>query len=134
MTIQAQVLALLARLQQESGLGMIFVTHSLPVAAEIAGRIAVMYAGEIVEEGPTKAVFASPLHPYTRALLRSALADDGGLPHAIPGAMPPPYALPPGCLFAPRCEHRVDACEARRPKAIAVQEGRMTRCLRWAEI
>jgi peptide/nickel transport system permease protein len=130
-TIQAQVLDLLADLKRERGLAMLFVTHSLPVVAEIADRVAVMYAGEIVELGPTAEVFARPRHPYTAALLRSAPDEDGPAPEGIPGVVPPPFALPEGCLFAPRCAHRAEECAVHPPLA-ELPDGRQTRCLRWS--
>ena len=130
-TIQAQVLDLLAELKRESGLGLLFITHSLPVVAEIADRVAVMYAGEIVEIGRTADVFLSPRHPYTAALLRSAPVEDGPAPEGIAGIVPPPHALPRGCIFAPRCDRRVDACEAAHPALVAAGEGRLARCIRW---
>jgi peptide/nickel transport system permease protein len=130
-TIQAQVLDLLADLKRERALAMLFVTHSLPVVAEIADRVAVMYAGEIVELGPTAEVFARPRHPYTAALLRSAPDEDGPAPEGIPGVVPPPFALPEGCLFAPRCAHRAPECAAHPPLA-TLADGRQTRCLRWS--
>jgi peptide/nickel transport system permease protein len=133
-TIQAQVLDVIGALKRERGMGVLFVTHSLPVVAEIADRVAVMYAGEIVEEGATAEVFAAPLHPYTAALLASAPGEDGRLPETIPGTVPPPYALPPGCVFAPRCTHRRPACEESAPPLVAATRGRMTRCIRWREI
>ena len=131
-TVQAQVLDLLRDLQGERGLAMVFITHSLPVVAEIAGRVAVMYAGEIVEEGPVEALFARPLHPYTAALLASAPHEDGSLPTGIPGTVPQPHELPPGCRFAPRCEHRRPVCDNR--PALEDAGGRSTRCLRWREL
>ena len=134
MTIQAQILQLLADLKAESGMGLMFITHSLPVVAEIADRVAVMYAGEIVEQGAVAEVFAHPLHPYTSALLRSAPAEDGRLPDSIPGTVPPPHALPPGCVFANRCGHRIDACDAAHPALEAAGPGRRTRCIRWQEL
>ncbi len=133
-TIQAQVLALVGDLKRERGMAVVFITHSLPVVAEIADRVAVMYAGEIVEQGHAAAVFAEPLHPYTRALLRSAPREDGSLPEGIPGIVPPPYALPPGCVFAPRCGHRIAKCEAAPPPLIVAAPGRATRCIRWQEL
>jgi peptide/nickel transport system permease protein len=129
-TIQAQVLDLLADLKRERGLAMLFVTHSLPVVAEIADRVAVMYAGEIVEQGRTAEVFARPRHPYTAALLRSAPDEAGPPPEGIPGVVPPPFALPEGCLFAPRCAYRAAEC-ATHPPLTELPEGRQTRCLRW---
>jgi peptide/nickel transport system permease protein len=132
-TIQAQVLDLLAGLKRERQLGMLFITHSLPVVAEIADRVAVMYAGEIVEIGRTADVFAAPRHPYTAALLRSAPDEGGPPPEGIPGIVPPPMELPPGCLFAPRCARRLPACEATRPALETVEDGWQTRCIRWRE-
>lgn len=130
-TIQAQVLELIAALKRERGMSVLFVTHSMPVVAEIADRVVVMYAGEIVEEAPSGALFAQPLHPYTAALLRSAPDEHGALPEPIAGTVPQPHELPAGCVFAPRCGYRVDACEAGHPELTTVMPGRMTRCPRW---
>jgi peptide/nickel transport system permease protein len=132
-TIQAQVLELLAMLRREQGMGLVFITHSLPVVAEIADQVAVMYAGEIVEQGRAAAIFERPLHPYTTALLRSAPADDGRMPEPIPGMVPLPHELPPGCVFATRCAHRLDACDAARPPLVPAQHEHETRCIRWRE-
>jgi peptide/nickel transport system permease protein len=132
-TIQAQVLDLLATLRLEQGMGLVFITHSLPVVAEIADQVAVMYAGEIVEHGRAAAIFERPLHPYTTALLRSAPADDGSMPEPIPGTVPLPHELPPGCVFATRCAHRIDACDAARPPLVPARHEHETRCIRWRE-
>ena len=128
-TIQAQVLELLASLQQERGMALVFITHSLPVVSEIAGRVAVMYAGQVVEEGPVADVFAHPLHPYTAALLASAPQPDGSLPTGIPGTVPLPHRLPPGCSFAPRCPHHLPVCDT--PPPLERFGARATRCVRW---
>ena len=133
-TIQAQVLDLLASLKRDSGLGLLFITHSLPVVAEIADRVAVMYAGEILEEGPTAEIFADPRHPYTAALLRSAPKDDGPAPEGIPGSVPVPGDLPAGCVFAPRCDKRIDTCVKTRPPLFDIGPGRASRCIRWASL
>lgn len=133
-TIQAQVLELLADLKREGDLAMIFITHSLPVVAEIADRVAVMYAGEIVEVGTVAEVFARPSHPYTAALLKSVPSEGGSPPQGIPGIVPQPHDLPPGCRFAPRCALRTDACEKAPPPFVTPQPGRGTRCIRWAEL
>ena len=133
-TIQAQVLTLLGDLRRERGMGVVFITHSLPVVAEIADRVAVMYAGEIVEQGPAATVFARPLHPYTSALLASAPREDGGLPDGIPGTVPLPHELPPGCAFAPRCRHRIPACDAQRPALVEAGEDHTSRCLAGARM
>ncbi|MGK9168484.1 dipeptide/oligopeptide/nickel ABC transporter permease/ATP-binding protein [Inquilinus limosus] len=133
-TIQAQILDLLAELRQQSGMALLFVTHSLPVVSEIADRVVVMYAGEVVEEGRTREVFGAPLHPYTAALLASAPREDGPPPQGIPGVVPAPDALPPGCVFAQRCPMRAGACEAARPHLVEPAADRRTRCLRWKEL
>ncbi len=133
-TVQAQVLDLLATLKREGRMGMVFITHSLPVVAQIADRVAVMYAGEIVEQGEAAAVLAAPLHPYTAALLRSAPSEDGALPEGVPGIVPPLHALPPGCLFAPRCLHSRPACEAAHPALLPAGPSHHTRCIRWEEL
>ncbi len=133
-TIQAQVLDVLAALRRERGMGLVFITHSLPVVAQIADRILVMYAGEVVEQGAADDVLLRPLHPYTAALLRSAPPEDGRLPEGVPGAVPPPDALPPGCGFAPRCTHRHPTCEAGHPALEQAEEARLTRCIRWREL
>jgi peptide/nickel transport system permease protein len=133
-TIQAQVLDLLADLRRERGMALVFITHALPVVAEIADRVVVMYAGEIVEQGPAASVFLRPLHPYTDALLRSAPREDGALPEAIPGTVPLPHALPDGCVFGPRCRLREQACSDARPSLVEIEAGRSSRCLRWREL
>ena len=133
-TIQAQVLELLAGLRHESGMALVFITHSLPVVAEIADRVSVMYAGEIVEQGRVTEVFARPLHPYTAALLASVPREDGSLPEPIPGTVPPPGALPPGCAFAPRCRHVAAACRTGVLPLMEVEPGRLTRCCRWSDL
>ncbi len=133
-TIQAQILELLAALRRERGMALVFITHSLPVVAEIADRVVVMYAGEVVEQGAAADVFAAPRHPYTAALLRSAPTEDGGLPEGIPGTVPQPHDLPAGCAFAPRCAHRVSDCDSVRPPLVDVGPNRQSRCLRWREL
>jgi peptide/nickel transport system permease protein len=133
-TIQAQVLDLLAALKRESAMGLVFISHSLPVVAEIADRVAVMYAGEIVEQGDAAVVLAEPRHPYTAALLASAPHEDGSLPDAVPGSVPSLHDLPPGCVFAPRCLHRTTECEAAHPAIAPAGPGRLSRCIRWPEI
>jgi peptide/nickel transport system permease protein len=132
-TVQAQILDLLADLQRETGMGMVFITHSLGVVAEIADSVAVMYAGQVVERGSVEAVFRAPLHPYTRALL-AAVPEGEHQPAGIPGVVPPPHAFPVGCRFAPRCPHAIAACEAGPPPLEEASPGRSTRCIRWAEL
>ncbi|MBK1657013.1 ABC transporter ATP-binding protein [Paracraurococcus ruber] len=112
-TIQAQVLGLLADLRARHGMAVLFITHNLGVVAQIADRVAVMYAGEIVEQGPVAEIFARPLHPYTRALLAALprLDTPDQALAAIPGRVPPLDAMPPGCRFAPRCPLTRQGCE-----------------------
>ncbi len=134
-TVQIQVLILLRRLQKELGMGTIFVTHDLGVASEIADRIAVMYAGRIVEEGPVADVLASPLHPYTRGLLASTVhgqSRDQDI-DAIPGSPPDLRVAPAGCAFAPRCAHAERRCEEGVPEERWPVPGRMARCVKIAE-
>ncbi len=130
-TVQVQVLILLRRLQRELGMGMIFVTHDLGVAAEIADRIAVMYAGRIVESGPVADVLGAPAHPYTAGLLASTVhgqARDRDI-DAIPGSPPDMRRLPPGCSFAPRCARRMPECRERVPAPRFPGPGRMAACV-----
>ena len=131
-TVQIQVLILLRRLQQEMGMSVIFVTHDLGVAAEIADRVAVMYAGRVVETGPVREVLRDPLHPYTAGLLSSTVHNqprDRDL-ETIPGAPPDLRNLPPGCKFAPRCSLATAECLAGEPSARHPAPGRMARCVR----
>jgi oligopeptide/dipeptide ABC transporter ATP-binding protein len=141
-TIQAQILDLLRRLQEERGMGMLFITHSLGIVAEIAHRVAVMYAGRIVEEAPVREIFRHPRHPYTIGLLASApklgearrLKKLGGRLATIPGTVPDLAALPAGCAFAPRCRLAVEACRASPPPSIDIGGGHRSRCIRWMEL
>ncbi len=131
-TVQIQVLILLRKLQQELGMGTIFVTHDLGVASEIADRIAVMYAGRIVEEGPVADVLANPLHPYTQGLLASTVH---GQPRdrdidAVPGSPPDLRRLPTGCAFAPRCAQALAECHSAIPQERRPVADRMARCVR----
>ncbi|MDA8051547.1 MAG: ABC transporter ATP-binding protein [Rhodospirillales bacterium] len=138
-TVQAQILDLLKRLRGERGMALLFVTHHLGVAREIADRILVLYAGRAVEEGPAAAVIAHPLHPYTRALLQSVPRlgmnkDEMTLP-AIGGAVPDPAQVPHGCAFAPRCpSFRSGLCDAAPPPVTTFGENRSVRCFRAAEL
>lgn len=129
-TVQIQILVLLRGLQQELGMGMVIVTHDLGVAAEVADRVAVMYAGQIVEQGPVRDVMQRPTHPYTQGLLASVIREGGAEIAAIPGAPPDLRKPPPGCAFAPRCPDMIDACNAGIPTERAVTLGRTARCIR----
>jgi len=117
-TVQAQVLALLRKLQRESGMAMIFITHDLGVVAEIADRVVVMYAGRKVEEAPVDDLFERPLHPYTAGLIGATPipgAERAARLADIPGMVPPLNALPAGCAFAPRCPRALPRCRVEAP-------------------
>ena len=132
-TVQIQILLLLRELQREMGLAVIFVTHDIGAALEVADRIAVMYAGRIVEVGTARTLIRAPRHPYTRALLHSrahgALAQGARLV-TIGGAPPDLAALPPGCAFAERCGHATDFCRQTRPAIVMLAPDHGARCLR----
>jgi peptide/nickel transport system ATP-binding protein len=135
-TVQIQILLLLRELQRELGLSVIFVTHDIGAAVEVADRIAVMYAGRIVEEGPASTLLRQPRHPYTLALLRSradgAMAKGQRL-QTISGSPPDLSALPSGCAFAERCAWAQDACRQQRPEISWLAENHSVRCLRVAD-
>ncbi|CAK7256936.1 MULTISPECIES: ABC transporter ATP-binding protein [unclassified Shinella] len=141
-TIQAQILDLMQSLQRERGMGMLFVTHNLGVVAEIAHRVAVMYAGRIVETGPVSEVFRTPRHPYTMGLLKSMprlgtaseMKRSGAKLPAIPGMVPSLADLPAGCAFAPRCPFATEACRQAMPALLPVNDRHDSRCIRWQEI
>lgn len=138
-TIQAQIIGLLRRLQGERQMSMVFVTHDLKLVREIADRVAVMYASRVVEEGAVSEVLAQPRHPYTRALLdcipqRDYEAEGGRKLHPIPGVMPNPLSPPPGCQFHPRCPLAIKECEARVPPFEEVAPGHRSACIRWREL
>ena len=137
-TIQAQILNDLKRLQHELGMAMLFVTHDLGVVSEIAHDVVVMYAGQTVEVGPASEILRAPRHPYTRALLHAvprANVDRRRPLPAIPGTVPDPRYMPPGCRFHPRCQHAVAGrCDTETPVAETGPDGSMVRCLRWREL
>jgi peptide/nickel transport system permease protein len=130
-TVQAAILDLLAALRREEGMGLILITHSLGVVAEVADEVVVMYAAQIVERGSVAEVFARPLHPYTRALL-AAVPDGEAEPEGIPGVVPRPDEWPPGCRFAPRCPQAASVCAA--PPPLEQAGMREVRCARWREL
>jgi len=130
-TVQAQVLALLRKLQRESGMAMIFITHDLGVVAEIADRVVVMYAGRKVEEAPVDDLFERPLHPYTAGLIGATPipgAERAARLADIPGMVPPLNALPAGCAFAPRCPRALPRCRAEAPVLEEAGPGRAVAC------
>ncbi|MBS1227303.1 MAG: oligopeptide/dipeptide transporter, ATPase subunit [Proteobacteria bacterium] len=134
-TIQAQILDLLRRLQAERGMGMLLITHDLGVVAQMAQRVGVMYAGELVEEAPRDAFFAAPRHPYTQKLFAALpeLSRRGGRLATIAGQLPSLSAMPPGCRFAPRCAHAWARCREESPAWSAVGPEHRVRCHLLAE-
>jgi oligopeptide/dipeptide ABC transporter ATP-binding protein len=137
-TVQAQILRLLRSLQEQLGMGVLFVTHNLGVVAEIADEVAVMYGGQIVESAPVTDLFDRPLHPYTRALLASL--PDADAPHrpqrrlaVIPGQVVDPRHVPPGCRFEPRCTLAIRDCRASPPAVARAAASRTVRCSRWSD-
>jgi peptide/nickel transport system ATP-binding protein/oligopeptide transport system ATP-binding protein len=131
-TVQAQILDLLRELQAETGMSIILITHDLGVVAEMADEVAVMYAGRVAERGPARAIFEDPQHPYTLGLLGSIprLDEERETLLAIEGAVPPPFALPPGCRFAPRCPFAIGPCNAAQPPLRDIADGHEAACIR----
>jgi len=128
-TVQAQMLALLLRLQRERGMALVLITHDLGVVAEVAQRVLVMYAGQIVESATAAELFAMPRHPYTEALLASLPERNAGNRRlaSLPGVVPGAYDRPAGCLLSPRCPYVRDRCRASRPPLFAV-DASLARC------
>ncbi len=131
-TVQAQILDLLRDLQAETGMSIILITHDLGVVAEMADEVAVMYAGRVAERASAMELFGSPQHPYTLGLLGSVprLDEDRETLLAIEGAVPPPFALPKGCRFHPRCPFAIEACTIAPPALEEVAPGHLAACLR----
>jgi oligopeptide/dipeptide ABC transporter ATP-binding protein len=126
-TVQAQVLSVIRKVNERDGLSVLLISHSLGVVAELCDRVIVMYAGRIVEEGPVAEILAEPKHPYTRALIAAMprLSSDRSAPLAvIPGRVPSPQDETTGCPFAPRCPHRFERCDV-MPRDVPVHEGRV---------
>ena len=139
-TIQAQILHEIGKFQRELGISLLFITHNLGVAAQIADRVVVMYTGRTVEEATVTDLFAAPLMPYTRGLLNSvprlgATGSGGRELASIPGIVPPISQLPPGCTFSPRCGWAVPGrCTETVPAYEDAGEARRVACVRWREI
>jgi oligopeptide/dipeptide ABC transporter ATP-binding protein len=130
-TVQAQILDLLADLRHRFELAMLFISHDLAVVSQVSDRVAVMYAGQIVETGPAQTLFKTPLHPYTRGLMNSVptLRTDRHQPlRTIDGTVPAIASLPPGCSFEPRCERKIAACSQNPPLLLEVATGHFVRC------
>ena len=127
-TVQAEVLALLQDLADKEGMGLLLVTHDLAVAAAMTETVAVLYAGHVVETGPTAAVFARLAHPYTRALAAARPSIEGTSGTPIGGRMPSPLDVPPGCPFAPRCPRADAGCKASMPPLRAGADGHAVAC------
>ncbi|MFJ3907547.1 oligopeptide transport system ATP-binding protein [Streptomyces sp. 2132.2] len=134
-TVQAQVMDLLAELQRELNMGLILITHDLGVVADVADKIAVMYAGRIVEAAPVHEIYRAPAHPYTRGLLDSIprLDQKGQELYAIKGLPPNLLAIPPGCAFNPRCPMAQAVCRTDVPPLAQVGPGRASACFFWKE-
>jgi oligopeptide/dipeptide ABC transporter ATP-binding protein len=133
-TVQKQILELLAQLRRDLGLALLFITHDLGVVAQVADRIAVTYAGRIVEEGPSREVLEHPAHPYTAGLLRASPQLVRHKLEPIPGNVPSLTALPPGCAFGPRCSLRMAECSAAMPELFAAGREHRARCILIANV
>lgn len=136
-TVQAEILKLLRRIQSEYGMAIIIISHDIGVVATIAERVLVMYTGRLFEEAPAGALFRSPLHPYTRGLLASAprLGSGRGTPlRGIPGSVPDLLSLPPGCTFHPRCPIGDEGCTTIFPPLVEVGEARRCACYKVAPV
>jgi peptide/nickel transport system ATP-binding protein len=131
-TIQAQILDLLATIRREMGMAMVLISHDLGVVAENCDRVAVMYAGRIVEEAPANQIFADPVHPYAQGLIGALPPLDGPRRRltAIPGTVPDPASMPAGCAFAPRCSLATEPCGVAAPSLAPISDGRSVACIR----
>jgi oligopeptide/dipeptide ABC transporter ATP-binding protein len=133
LSVRAGILDLLARLRDETGVAMLFITHDLGTLKLIADRVLVLYLGAVVEEGPASRIFTAPEHPYTQALLSAHLTTEIDRPAQrirLSGEVPSPIDLPPGCLFAGRCPVAIDACRSARPPLEAAEGGLRVACIR----
>ena len=136
-TIQAQIMELIVKLNKELNMGVILITHDLSVVAEMCSRVAVMYLGQIVEEADVAGLYSHPCHPYTRGLLKSIPRVSGGRReelYIIEGTVPLLSQIPKGCRFCPRCPYAIPACSEQSPELIAMPSGHKVRCLRAAEL
>ncbi len=129
-SVQAQVINLLSDLRQKHGLSLVFISHDLSVVRHLSDRVAVMYLGRIVETAPAAQLFSTPSHPYTQALIAQMPVLEPGRKQfsTLPGEMPSPFSLPPGCAFHPRCPHAFARCRQERPVLKAVAPGQLAAC------
>jgi oligopeptide/dipeptide ABC transporter ATP-binding protein len=132
-TIQAQILNLLGELKEQLGMAILLITHNLRVVQQIADRVLVMYAGQVVEEGSVEEMVHRPHHPYTRALLKAVPEIGAGHERllAIPGSAPQPGDWPQGCRFHPRCPQRQEDCDQKTPELLRTESDRQARCMYW---
>lgn len=133
-TIEAQILELLDNLRSERKMAVLLITHDLGIIAEHAEDVGVMYAGRIVEQAPVREIFDNPRHPYTIGLLESLPRKRGEPLRPIPGTVPPPWALPPGCKFSDRCRFMVPECQKAEPALLQAGHGHLARCIRFQEM
>ena len=135
-TIQAQVLDLMGKLKRELNTAMILITHDLGIVSEVCDKVAIMYAGQIIEFGTLEDIYRNPTHPYTLGLFGSIPKLDQKIRRLTPikGLMPDPTNLPEGCAFAPRCNHACEACMTTRPKPEKMNDTHTVACLRWREL
>ncbi|NQD68066.1 ABC transporter ATP-binding protein, partial [Bacillus haikouensis] len=129
-TIQAQILELMKDLQKKLNMGIIFITHDLGVVAELCDKVAVMYAGQVVEYSSTEQLFSNPKHPYTNGLMSSLpkLYEDQAELDTMPGSVPSPYEMPKGCRFSPRCALATARCHEEEPQLHSLKDGSQIRC------
>jgi peptide/nickel transport system ATP-binding protein len=135
-TIQAQILELMRRISSNAGTAILLITHDMGVVARMADRVLVVYAGQIVEDAPARAIFAQPAHPYTRLLLAAmpTLRHKTKRLPVIPGTLPAPNRLPQGCRFHPRCPMAIEPCRTSPPDMMELGASRRTRCIRGPEL
>jgi len=133
-TIQYQILKLMQEMRQERGMALLLITHDLSIVSEHADRVAIMYAGRIMEQASVRDLFAEPLHPYTIGLLRSLPRSRGTALRPIPGFVPPPYDLPKGCTFSDRCFAAEEACRTAEPELREAGPGHFVRCIKAGSI
>ncbi len=134
-TIQAQILELMGKLKEEYHTALLMITHNMGVVAEVCDRVIVMYAGYVVEMAEVNELFDHPSHPYTQGLLKCIpnIDEDREVLDTIEGTVPPPYAMPKGCRFAPRCPYATPECEASKPELYDIGGGHTCRCFRYKE-